>query len=201
MNEVTYQQIDDITQRIAYKLGRDYGLKDSDFVIKFWPKRNFDYVIKTGGIIRVYFTHTPKFVDYEAMMRRCLKQVALIKNSKRTGIIVYGSDKKMTDELHQEFPEWEQLPTLLPYDQMTFETLYKVTMTHRKTGLTVIKEGKIGKYHSSIPRLMIDARLELSDLVAALEKAREETEANKLPKEINEMMLKAANFGDSESER
>lgn len=179
MNEVTYKMIDDVTQRIAYKLGKDYGLIDRDFMIKFWPGKKFDYLIKSGGVIRVYFTHTPKFVDYETMLRRCLQQVALIKKNKKTGIIVYGSDKAMTDQLHKEFPEWEQLPTLLPFDQLRFTTEYKVSMTHRATGLTVIKEGHIGKNGKTIPRLMIEARSELSDLVSALEKAREET-ANEL---------------------
>lgn len=189
MNEVTYKMIDDVTQRIAYKLGKDYGLIDKDFVIKFWPVRKFDYVIKSGGVIRVYFTHTPKYVEYESMMRRCLQQVALIKKNKKTGIIVYGSDKIMTDQLHKEFPEWEQLPTLLPFDELRFTTEYKVSMTHRKTGLTVVKEGHIGRNGKTIPRLMIDARLELSDLVSALEKAREQLEQEKVKEiEINSLV-------------
>jgi|SRR6267142_247260 len=199
MNEVTYKMIDDVTQRIAYKLGKEYGLIDRDFVIKFWPVRKFDYVIKSGGVIRVYFTHTPKFVEYETMLRRCLQQVALIKKNKKTGIIVYGSDKLMNDELHKLAPEWEQLPVLLPFDQLRFTTEYKVSMTHRKTGLTVVKEGHIGKNGKTIPRLMIDARLELSDLVSALEKARAEVEKDKVL-ELDSERLKLANYGDSESE-
>lgn len=199
MNGVTEHKLTEFTKRIAYKLALDYGLMERDFAIRYWESTKFDYAIKAGGIIRVYFTHTPKFVDYETMLRRCLQQVALIKKNKRTGIIIYGSDKQMTDDLHKEFgKEWEQLPTLLPFEQFKFETLYKVTMTHYKTGLTVIKEGHIGKYGKTIPRLMIDARLELSDLVDALERARASDEKAKIASDSEK--LKMANYGDSESE-
>jgi len=127
------------------------------------------------------------------MLRRCLQQVALIKKNRKTGIIVYGSDKIMTDQLHKDYPEWEQLPTLLPFDQLRFTTEYKVTMTHRKTGLTVIKEGGIGKQGKTIPRLMIDARLELSDLVSALEKARADVEKDKVL-ELDSEKLNSYNY-------
>lgn len=198
MNEVTARVLDDVTQRIAYKFAKDYGLIDKDFAIRFWPSKKFDYTIKAGGIIRVYFTHTPKFVDYEAMLRRCLMQVASIKKNKKTGIMIYGSDRRDREELSKIAPEWNQLPTLLPFEDLLMENLYKVVLVHRKTGLTIIKEGKIGKSGKSIPRLVIDARLELTDLVNALEKARGELASVKV--ELDETRLKLANYGDSGSE-
>lgn len=175
----TARQLDELTQRIAYKLARDYGLKSDTFAIKFWPSKKFDYVIKAGGVIRVYFTHTPKFVDYESMLRRCLQQVAIIKKSKSTSVVVYGAQQAMVESIHNEFKEWQELPPLLSYDEVTFKTEYKVSMTHRKTGLTVIKEGKIGRKGVSVSRLMIDARLELSDLVGALLKSQEQSAKEK----------------------
>lgn len=169
----TSRQMDELTQKIAYKLASDYGLKESDFAIKFWWSKRFDYVIKAGGVIRVYFTHTPKYPDYEVMLRRCLQQVSIVKRSKNTSIVVYGAQKELVESIHEEFKEWQELPPLLPYDELVFKTEYKVTMTHRGTGLTVVKEGKIGRKGVSVSRLMIDARLDVSDLVGALLKARE----------------------------
>lgn len=166
----TSRQLDELTQRIAYKLAGDYGLKADNFAIKYWPSKKFDYVIKAGGVIRVYFTHTPKFADYESMLRRCLQQVAIVKKSKQVGVVVYGGQRELVAGINAE---WQDIPPLLPYDELSFKVEYKVSMTHRATGLTVVKEGKVGKKGVSVTRLMIDARMELSDLTAALLKARE----------------------------
>jgi len=178
--KVTDKMLDDFTQRIAYKLAGDYGLKDSDFVIKFWPSKKFDYVIKAGGVIRVYFTHTPKYSDYETMLRRCLQHVSIFKKNKRTAMVVYGAQKEMFESIRSEFKEWQELPPLLSYDDIVIKTEYKVSLTHRATGLTVVKEGKIGRKGVSVTRLMIDARMELSDLAGALLKAREQIAKEKV---------------------
>jgi hypothetical protein len=177
--KVTDKMLDDFTQRIAYKLAGDYGLRDNDFVIKFWPSKKFDYAIKAGGVIRVYFTHTPKYTDYETMLRRCLQHVALFKKNKRTSVVVYGVQKDMMDSIKAEFKEWQELPPLLPYEQIIVRTEYKVSLTDRATGLTVTKEGKIGRKGVTVTRLMINARMELSDLAGALAKVKELATATK----------------------
>lgn len=171
---VTARQLDDLTQRIAYHLAKDYGLGERDFVIKYWPSKKFDYAIKSGGVIRVYFTHTPKYEDYETMLRRCLAQVALVKRDKRTGIVVYGGSGH-PDSLGDEIKKYRQeLPPLLSFEELSFRHLYRVEMKHAATGLIVVKEGAIGKRGVTVSKLMIDARIELSDLVNALLKSQRE---------------------------
>lgn len=209
MNAVTQQMLDDFTRRAAYKWAKDYKLIDRDFAICYWPSKKFDYVIKSGGVIRVYFTHTPKYTEYEPMMRRCLEQVALLKRTKRVAIVVQSQQQELDAEFRKEFGHFEQIARLLPYEELTFETNYKVTMTHRGTGLTVVKEGHIGKYGKTIPRLMIDARNDLSDLVDALLKSREQVTLHKVmgqegtPEQLEKSveLLKSYNFGESETER
>lgn len=170
----TSKQMDELTQRIAYKLAGEHGLKQGDFAIKFWPSKKFAYSIKSGdGIIRVYWTHTPKHPDYGAMMHRCLDHVALRKRDRRVGVVVYGAAKEMLEQIQAEFKDWQDLPPLLPREEIECKELYRVEVRHRATGLTVVKEGRVGKKGTTFTRLTIDARLELSDLVGALLKARE----------------------------
>lgn len=170
----TARQLDELTQRIAYKLAGEHELKHGDFAIKYWPSKKFDYSIKSGdGIIRVYWTHTPKYSDYRAMMHRCLQHVALRKRDRRVGVVVYGAAKELQDSIRAEFKEWQELPSLLPMDEVECKELYRVEVRHRGTGMTVVKEGRVGKKGTTFTRLTIDARLELSDLVSALLKARE----------------------------
>lgn len=176
----TSKQMDDLTQRIAYKLAGEHGLKQGDFAIKFWPSKRFAYSIKSGdGIIRVYWTHTPKHPDYRAMMHRCLANVALRKRDRRVGIVVYGAAKEMQEQIRAEFAEWQDLPVLLPIDEIECKELYRVEVKHRATGLTVVKEGRVGKKGTTFTRLTIDARLELSDLVGALLKSQEQSAKEK----------------------
>lgn len=170
----TARQLDELTQRIAYKLAGEHGLKDGDFAIKYWPSKKFDYSIKSGdGIVRVYWTHTPKYVDYRAMMHRCLQHVALRRKDRRVGVVVYGAAKDLQDSIRAEFKEWQELPPLLSRDEIECKELYRVEVRHRATGLTVVKEGRVGKKGTTFTRLTIEARLELSDLVGALLKSRE----------------------------
>lgn len=170
--------MDALTRQIAYHIAKDYGLSQSSFAIKFVPTQAYEYKIAAGGIIRVYWTHvpSPEFKnDYEIMMRRCLQQVAHMKKTRFTGIVVYGANKKLTESVKAEIGKhWEELPVLLPIADVRFKTMYKVEMKHEATGLVVIKEGLIGRRGVTVTRLMLDARAELSELVGALLKSQEE---------------------------
>lgn len=176
---VTQSQIDALTRQIAYHLAKDYGLSERSFAIKFVATKRYEYKIASGGIIRVYWTHipVPSFkVDYEIMMRRCLEQVAHMKKTRFTGIVVYGGSGHPKSIAANE--HWERLPELLAFDKLSFRTLYKVEMKHDETGLVVIKEGLIGKRGVTVSRLMLDARAELSELVEALLKSQAEVVAS-----------------------
>lgn len=183
---VTNRQMDEVTRRIAYKLAKDYDLSERSFAIcySYNIRKYGDYTIASGGIIRVYFTHTPKYPEYESMMRRCLQQVAFCKKTRFTGIVVYGGSGHPAS-LGDFGKEWRDLPKLLPFEEIEFSTLYKVEMKHYATGLTVKREGKIGKRGVTVSRLMIDARVELSELVASLLKSQGEPNVEKKPATIN----------------
>lgn len=171
-----WSQVDNVLQRIAYKVGRDeFALSRGDFVIRYFPWRKHAYrVNKFGSVVRVYFGVFPLDPEFEFYLHRALGAVVLAVTTKGGKLEKFGSIEQTRDHLRKVAPHWYQLPKLVPMNELDVEESYKVVVKHKASGLIIVKESKRPKFSA----MVIDARVELAEQVDALERLKQ-SEAKK----------------------
>lgn len=171
-----------LAEKVAYSIGKQYGLKDSDFTIQLWPTNRFEAVIKSDdskGVIRVIVAHViaPSRPDSIALLHRVLKNVATIKSSKPgKAIDLYIGLKGRKEEVEKEFAQFRQIPSVLKDEECEITTTIRVSVKHKETKLSVTKDCKFGKVGETV----IKCRVELSEIVNAVrENLKKQEEAAK----------------------
>jgi hypothetical protein len=168
----TAKAINTSLQKIAYRVAREsYQLTDSDFRIRWfqWQRSKFR-TRRMGSAIAVYFGVFPLDKDFLFHLHSALRSVRRELDGK-PAIEVASKLREMHESLRDA--NWAALPKIPPRGEFEVEEVYRVVVRHRKTGLVAIKESSKPVFS----KLVLDARLELAEFIAAIEAA----EGSKLP--------------------
>lgn len=164
--------MDETLQAIAYKVGKDdFGLSRGDFVIRYFPWRRHAYKInRLGSMVRVYFGIFPLEPEFEFYLSRALSAVLYAVQTKGSKLARSGDVEASRDVLRKVAPHWDSLPKLAPRSELQVTEVYRVIVKHPASGLVVVKESK----HPSFGSMIIDARIEMAEALAMVEKMKEE---------------------------
>ena len=168
-----WSKVDETLQAIAYKVGRDdFGLSRGDFVIRYFPWRRHAYKVnRLGSMVRVYFGIFPLEPEFEFYLSRALSAVLLAVQTKGSKLAKYGEIEGFRKDLSKVAPHWDSLPKLAPRSELEVTEVYRVIVKHPASGIIVVKEAKHPKFGSMI----IDARIEMAEALAMVEKMKEES--------------------------
>lgn len=154
-------------EKAAYTIGRKYGLKDSDFIIRLRITNEYDARIRSGSssVIRIDFAHLPGYKDFWPLMIRTITAVSLVKKAKPgTAIDTYIGLKKRAEQFDAVYGEFKNIAPVLKEEECEIEVVQLVRIKHKETKVVVTKECRFGKITDTV----IAARLELTDLVTVL---------------------------------
>lgn len=150
---------------VASKLCKEYNLKPTDFVIRLHGRTGEEIKIKSGVIVRCYFSVSPESPNFEEKLREALR---MIRNVKRSNAIE-------TWWKLEERKKWvrDLTPNIemdIPRDDTIVTIIYKVEIKHKKTGIVVSREGKEGTI--TFNKLVALAREELVDTVQLMKELK-----------------------------
>lgn len=167
---ISFKQWEELTQAIALKIGNQkYSLSDGDFALRLWsPKKlkGHAFIARRAGIIRVYFAVSPSSPDFANYLDEAMKAVSRLKHSKGTDLIKFSLENHKASEVPRAYRELYGLPILVENPEIVIRHLYKVEVTHKVTGLVVVKEGLMKQ--NTFTKLTYDAKVEVSELVNAV---------------------------------
>lgn len=167
----------DVLKRVAAKLALEYNLKyRSDFVIKFqdWKRHAFR-TRRMGSVVAIYFNVALNHPEFEWYLRQALLAVAAELDNRPLPEL--ASRLRDREREYRDANRWlAAMPKLISRDECTVTEIYAVEVKHRRTGLIVRKEAKAPKF----ARMVYDAREELTEMIGAIDKAREQLDEEKL---------------------
>lgn len=172
-NVATLKEHNIALQRIANKLGTEYGLKGgSDFRIKFQPwKRHAFKCRRFGSAVGVYFNVPFTHPEFEFYLRQALIAVAA-EQADRPLPELASRLRERSDEHAAANPWLASMPKLVARSECEVTELYAVEVRHRATGLIVRRESSGPRFS----KMVYEAREELTEMVAKVEELEKEIE-------------------------
>jgi hypothetical protein len=174
MARATHAQIEAVERRIAYKLCESYGVRPNSFEFYFVPSNKLNFDVQAGVRPIVNFGLLPTESEFDGALRRALQSV---KQAQQNGSLELRSVVEHRREWLNAIAPDIPIAKIIRAVEVEVETVRKVIVKHKRTGLTVTREA--GEGTATWSQLVLLARTELTELVETLaaKGAREERSA------------------------
>ena len=150
------RQIESTVQAIANKIAHDdFRVASHEFVLRIFPESKFGrgVFVQRGNITRVYFAVSIFDPEFEFMLRRAIKCVADMRDTRHSAITRIGDIKlspAIARELSNEYRAMYGLPPILDVRDCKVTVEYIVRVEHPATKCSVEVRGPVSQSYQGL---------------------------------------------------